>query len=104
MEKLYHTIGEVAQLLGENVSLVRFWSNYFPFFSPKRNAKGNRLFTKDDVELFRQVHFLVKDQGMTLDGAAAAIKKDRSSVDRRVKVLDSLREIRSRLVAVRKSL
>ena len=104
MEKLYYTIGEVAGILGENVSLVRFWSNYFTFLKPVRNAKGNRLYTKEDLETFRQIHMLIKDQGMTLEGASKKMAADRKKVEGRVKVLDSLKDIRKQLVEVRKSL
>ncbi|MBQ1866112.1 MAG: MerR family transcriptional regulator [Bacteroidales bacterium] len=104
MEKLYYTIGEVAEMLGENVSLVRFWSNYFTFLKPTRNAKGNRLYTKEDLETFRQIHMLIKDQGMTLDGAAKRFRADRRPVEAKVKVLDSLKSIRAQLDEVRKSL
>ena len=56
MEKYLYTIGEVAEILGENVSLVRFWSNEFPkFIRPQRNAKGNRLYTKEDIETFKHM-------------------------------------------------
>ncbi len=105
MEKLYYTISEAAEQLGENVSLVRFWSNSFPkFLKPKRNAKGNRLFTAEDMETLKQIHLLVREQGMTLDGAAKKLSADRKAVDGRVKVLDSLKEIRRQLVQVKKGL
>lgn len=105
MDKLYYTIGEVSDLLGESTSLVRFWSNSFPkYIKPKRNAKGNRLYTAEDVECLKQVHHLVKDQGLTLEGAARKLAADRKKVEGRVKALDSLKEIRAQLIAVRKSL
>ncbi len=104
MEKLYYTIGEVAGLLGENVSLVRFWSNYFTFLKPVRNAKGNRLYTKEDLETFRQIHMLIKDQGMTLEGAARRFRADKRPIEAKVRVLDSLKSIRAQLVEVRKNI
>ena len=105
MEKLYYTIGEVAEILGESTSLVRFWSNSFTkYLNPKRNAKGNRLYTKEDLEALRQIHLLVKVQGMTLEGAAKKLGADRKKVDGKVKVLESLKNIRARLVEVRKGL
>ena len=105
MAKLLYTIGEVAGMLGENTSAVRYWSNYFEkYIKPSRNAKGNRLFHAEDVETLRQVQFLVKKQGMTLDGAAARLAEDRRSVERRVKALESLKDIREQLVEVRKAL
>ena len=102
MEKLYYSIGEVAEALGESVSLVRFWSNSFPkFIKPQRNAKGNRLYHQEDIDTLKQIQFLVKKQGLTLDGAMQKMKEDHRSVDRRVKALDSLKAIRKELVAVR---
>ena len=60
MEKLFYTIGEVAGEIGESVSLVRFWSNYFAqFIKPRRNAKGNRQYTAQDIEVLKQIHYLV---------------------------------------------
>ena len=105
MDKLYYTIGETAEILGESTSLVRFWSNSFPrYIKPKRNAKGNRLFTAEDLECLKQRHLLVKEQGLTLEGAAKKMAADRKKVDGRVKALDSLKEIRRQLVEVKKSL
>ena len=105
MEKLYYTISETAEILGESTSLVRFWSNSFPkYIKPDRNAKGNRLFTAEDIDTLKQIHYLVKTKGMTLEGAAGQLSAARSSVDKRVRALDSLKEIRAQLVEVRKSL
>ena len=74
MEKLFYTIGEVAEEIGESVSLVRFWTNSYPkLVKPKRNAKGNRLYSATDIETLKQLHYLVKDNGLTLDGAVRKI-------------------------------
>ncbi|MDD7623193.1 MAG: MerR family transcriptional regulator [Bacteroidales bacterium] len=105
MDKLYYTIGEVSEMLGESSSLVRFWTNSFSrYLKPKRNAKGNRLYTQEEIEVLKQIHLLVKVQGMTLDGAAKKMSSDKKAVDGKVKVLESLRSIREQLVEVRKSL
>lgn len=105
MNKLYYTIGEVSEILGESSSLVRFWTNSFSrYLKPKRNAKGNRLYTQEEIEVLKQIHLLVKVQGMTLDGAAKKMSSDKKAVDGKVKVLESLKSIREQLVEVRKSL
>lgn len=105
MEKLYYSIGEVAEILGESVSLVRFWSNSFPkLIKPRRNAKGNRQFTAADVETFKQIHHLVKDKGLTLEGAEKQLTADRRPVDRSVRALESLKEIRAQLVEIKKNI
>ena len=98
MEKYFYTIGEVADILGESTSLVRFWANEFPkFIKPQRNAKGNRLFTKEDVETFKHIHLLVKVEGLTLEGAAKRLKGDRKDVINKASVLESLRSMRRQL-------
>lgn len=105
MEKYLYTVGEVAEILGESTSLVRFWANEFPkFIRPQRNAKGNRLFTKDDVETFKHIHVLVKVEGMTLEGASKRLKGDRREVITKAKVLDSLKSIRQQLSEIRETL
>lgn len=105
MAKMIYTMGEVAQLLGEQTSAVRYWSNYFDkFVKPQRNAKGNRMYHPEDVEALQQIQFLLKNQGLTLEGAKQRLTENRRSVDRRVKALNKLKEIRAQLVAVRKTL
>ncbi len=105
MEKLYYTIGEAADILGENVSLVRFWSTKFPkLLNPKRNAKGNRLYTADEMDTLKQLYLLIKGKGMTLDGAARRLADERKTVDNRVKALESLKAIRAQLEEIKSSL
>lgn len=92
-------------MLDESVSLVRFWSNSFPMFiRPARNAKGNRLFSPADVETFKLIHFLIRDCGMTLEGAARHLKEDRRPVESKVRAIQILKEIRQQLVQVRDGL
>jgi DNA-binding transcriptional MerR regulator len=105
MAKLIYTMGEVAQELGENASAIRYWSNYFEkFIKPQRNAKGNRLYHPEDIETLKQIQFLLKNQGLTLEGARQRLTEDRRSVDKRVKAIGVLKEIREELLQVRKAL
>jgi DNA-binding transcriptional MerR regulator len=105
MEKYLYTIGEVAEILGESTSLVRFWANEFPkFIKPERNAKGNRLFKKEDVETFKYIHVLVKVEGLTLEGAAKRLKGDRKDVINKARILDSLKAIRTQLAEIHEEL
>ena len=105
MEKYFYTVGEVATILGESTSLVRFWANEFPkFIRPQRNAKGNRLFSKDDVETFKHIHVLVKLEGLTLEGAAKRLAGERKNVINKTKVLESLKDIRKQLSEIRAEL
>ena len=105
MAKLLYTMGEVAAELGENTSAVRYWSNYFEqFVKPQRNAKGNRLYHPEDIETLKQIQFLLKKQGLPLEGPRQRMTEDRRTVDKRVKVLDMLKGIREDLIQVKKSL
>lgn len=80
IEKLYYTIGEVANIFGVNTSHIRFWSNEFDVIRPATNKKGNRLYTKDDIENFRKIYHLVKEKGFTLRGAKTELKDLRQRV------------------------
>lgn len=105
MEKYLYTVGEVAEILGENTSLVRFWANEFPkFIRPQRNAKGNRLFTKEDVETFKHIHLLVKVEGLTLEGAAKRLKGEKKDVINKARILETLKGIRTQLAEIRQDL
>lgn len=105
MKKIFYSISEVSEILGENASLVRFWSNTFQkYVKPVRNAKGNRQFREEDVEVLKKIHFLVNEKGLTLDGVAKILSSESSGVDRTIKALESLREIKAQLLEIRNSL
>ena len=105
MEKYFYTIGEVAEIIGESTSLVRFWANEFPkFIKPQRNAKGNRLFSKEDVSTFKQIHTFVKVEGLTLEGAAKRLRCEKKGHIDKTKVLESLNNIRQQLKEIRSEL
>lgn len=105
--KLYYQIGEVAAILGESVSLVRFWTDSFPkWVKPKRTEnKNNRLYRPVDIENLKTIHYLVKEQGMTLEGAARRLENgDKEGVDLKAEVVDRLNAIRAMLVKVQEGL
>ena len=77
IEKLYYTIGEVAQLFQVNASHIRFWSKEFDVIKPATNKKGNRLYTQADIDNFRKIYHLVKEKGYTLKGAKTELKEQR---------------------------
>ncbi|HET8963849.1 MAG TPA: MerR family transcriptional regulator [Chitinophagales bacterium] len=78
--KLYYTIGEVSELFLVNTSLIRFWEKEFDIIKPKKNKKGNRLFTSEDIDNFKVIYNLVKEQGFTLEGAKKYLKENRKTV------------------------
>jgi DNA-binding transcriptional MerR regulator len=104
--KLYYTIGEVSEMFGVNTSLIRFWEKEFDIIKPKKNKKGNRLFTPEDIDNFKVIYNLVKEQGLTLDGAKKYLKENRKTVKHELKtekgqfseIESKLKEIRSRLM------
>ena len=79
IEKIYFTIGEVAEMFDVNTSLVRFWEKEFPQLQPRKNAGGNRIYTKKDVELLRKIHHLVQERGSTLEGPTTTFTTPRSA-------------------------
>ncbi|MGD9993563.1 MAG: MerR family transcriptional regulator [Salinivirgaceae bacterium] len=104
IEKLFYTIGEVAAMFDVNTSLIRFWEKEFDIIKPKRNKKGNRLFTKQDVENFYIIFHLVKERGMTLDGARKKMKENREDTINNFEVVKSLENIKQMLLEVKNSL
>lgn len=105
VEKLYYSIGEVADLLGESTSLVRFWSDKFAtYIKPERNKKGNRKFSAEDVKTLKTIHYLVKEKGMTLDGALARLKNNKDGADNRAEVVARLSAIKDELLRIHKAL
>ncbi len=104
IEKIYFSIGEVAGMLEVNPSLIRFWEKSFPFLKPRKNGKGNRLFTKEDIDQLKLIHHLVKERGMTLKGAGALLRKNREGTARTAEVAGRLRDIREQLVEIRNEL
>ena len=76
-EKRYYSIGEVAKAFDVNTSLIRFWEKEFDVLKPKKNAKGNRKFTPEDVKNLKLIYHLVKERGFTLDGAKIHLKEEK---------------------------
>jgi DNA-binding transcriptional MerR regulator len=104
IEKLYYSIGEVAEQFNVAPSLIRFWESEFELISPKKNRKGNRQFTKEDIDNVRTIYHLVKEKGFTLQGAKDMLKNDTQSVRDKIELLDSLKKVRQFLVEVREKL
>lgn len=104
-DKLFYTIGEVAEIFGENTSLIRFWANRFSdIINPQKNKKGNRLFSKNDVENFKLIHFLVREQGMKLDGAHKKIIENRDGTVNNLQAIRTLENIKSMLDEIKNSI
>jgi len=104
IEKRYFSIGEVAEKFGVATSLIRFWEGEFSNIRPKKNRKGNRQFTKNDVENIRIVYHLVKERGFTLNGAKEMLKNDGDDLQDKIKMIDSLSKVKSFLVEMRNEL
>lgn len=106
-EKIYYSMGEVAEMFDVNPSLIRYWGTQFDSLRPKRNKKGNRLFTPEDVEQLKLIYHLVKERKMTLEGARKALRAERlvgSEGSVKVDLLERLQSVRAMLVEVRDSL
>lgn len=103
--KLYYTIGEVSEMFDVNTSLVRFWEKEFDVLKPKKNKKGNRLFTPEDLSNFKIIHNLVKEQGLTLEGAKKYLKENRKAVKHELKTEKTqFSEIENKLKKIKNNL
>ncbi len=104
IEKLYYSIGEVAEIFNVAPSLIRFWESEFDIIKPKKNRKGNRQFTKEDIDNVRTIFHLVKEKGFTLQGAKEMLRNDSQAVKDKMEMLESLRSVRNFLVELREKL
>lgn len=103
-EKLFYSIGEVAQRYKVNTSLIRFWEKEFDIIKPQKNKKGNRLFTKSDIKNFDLIFHLVKERGFTLEGARQKLKSNPGEADNTIEIVRKLENIKSFLTEVKKNL
>lgn len=103
-DKLYYTISEVADMFDVNTSLIRYWEKEFTIIKPKKNKKGNRLFTEKDIENFRIIYHLVKERGMTLKGAKRKLKENKDDTLNNFEVVKSLQDIKDMLLEIRDNL
>ncbi len=104
VEKLYYSMGEVTRMFDVNASLIRFWEKEFDILQPRKNKKGNRLFSPEDVENLKIIYHLVKERGYTLQGAREKLRDNKNDVAENVAIIEKLQDIRTFLVEVKKSL
>jgi DNA-binding transcriptional MerR regulator len=104
IEKLYYSIGEVSEMFNVAPSLIRFWESEFEIIQPKKNRKGNRQFTKEDIDNVRTIYHLVKEKGFTLQGAKEMLKNDSQAVRDKMEMIESLRKVKQFLLEVRDKL
>lgn len=102
--KLFYSIGEVASMFDVNTSLIRFWEKEFDIIKPKKNKKGNRLFTQEDVDNFHVIYNLAKERGYTLDGVKRKLKKNREETFANAEVIASLKNLKKFLIGIREQL
>ena len=102
--KIYYSIGEVSDMLNVNTSLIRFWEKEFDILKPKKNKKGNRQFTKEDVKNYFLIYHLVKERGYTLNGAKEVLKTSISEVKNQKEIVDKMTKIKSFLLNLKQQL
>lgn len=104
IEKVFYSIGEVADLFSVNTSNIRFWENEFDILKPTKNNKGNRLFTKEDIENLKLIYHLLKEKGMTIKGAQKKLKENKEGTLQNYQVVSRLQEIRQLLLDIKEEL
>lgn len=103
-EKRYYSIGEVAEAFSVNTSLIRFWEKEFDALQPKKNAKGNRKFTPEDIKNLEIIYHLVKERGFTLEGAKIHLKENKKKTYETFEILKKLEVVKSELLKIKDSL
>ena len=102
--KVYYSIGEVADMFGVNTSLIRLWEKEFDVIKPHKNKKGNRQFTKADIDNFHLIYHLVKEKGMTLKGAQLKIRENKIETETNFEVIKRLKAIKEELLSIKEQL
>jgi DNA-binding transcriptional MerR regulator len=103
-DKRYYSIGELAKAFNVNASLIRFWDKEFDILKPKKNAKGNRMFTPEDVKNLQLIYHLVKERGFTLDGARVHLKEGQKKTLDKFEIISKLEGIKLQLTNIKNQL
>ncbi|MFM9826472.1 MerR family transcriptional regulator [Flavobacterium sp.] len=103
-DKRYYSIGEIAKAFDVNTSLIRFWDNEFDILKPKKNAKGNRMFTPEDVNNLKLIYHLVKERGFTLEGARTHLKEGQKKTLDKFEIISKLETIKTQLASIKNGL
>ncbi len=103
-EKRYYGIGEVAKAFGVNTSLIRFWEKEFDVLQPKKNAKGNRKFTPEDIYNLQLIYHLVKERGFTLEGAKIHLKEQKQKTLSKFEIIQKLQNVKAELLKIKDQL
>lgn len=104
MEKLFYSIAEVSKMLNINASNLRFWEKEFKQLKPRRNEKGTRFYTEDDIKLVKQIMFLVNEQNLTLEGARQKLSQKKDHVAKQQELIERLKRIKTELKGISKAL
>ena len=102
--KLYYSISEVSAMCGVNAPTIRFWEKEFNIIKPRRNAKGDRLFTQQDIDQIALIHHYVKERRLTLEGARQKIKENRDDAEHNLQMVQSLKKVRAMLLEFKENL
>ncbi|KQS47192.1 MAG: MerR family transcriptional regulator [Flavobacterium sp.] len=103
-DKRYYSIGELAKAFDVNASLIRFWDKEFDILKPKKNAKGNRMFTPEDVKNLQLIYHLVKERGFTLEGAKTHLKEGQKKTLDKFEIISKLESIKAQLTSIKNEL
>jgi len=103
-KKLYYPIGEVAHWFNVNTSLIRYWEKEFKQIQPRKTRKGDRLFRVQDIELLKQIHFLLREKKYSIDGAKTYLKNNKEKAEKNIAVLNSLKNLKSFLITLKENL
>lgn len=101
LTKQYYSIGEVAEMMGLATSKLRFWESKFDFLQPKTNSKGTRFYSQEDIKLLQLIAYYADEKGMTLEGIAAQIKKNKHKAQNEYSVTEELAHLRDEIYAIR---
>lgn len=102
--KLYHSIGEVADAFNVSTSLIRFWEKEFEILKPRKNKKGDRLFTQEDISNLKIIFHLLKERGFTIEGAKKKLKENKEDTINQFEIVNSLNRLKAFLLEIKNDL
>lgn len=95
-DKLFYTISEVSEELKVSQPTLRFWEREFKQIKPHRTSNGQRRYTKEDVEVLRQIKALTHERGLTLSGAKKILRHRNDDLQTQNSIaIDALQELKT---------
>jgi len=103
-QKQYYPIAKVAEWFNTTHSQIRLWEKEFDILKPKKNKKGDRYFRPEDVKNLKIIHYLLRQQKYSMEGARLYLKEYHSKVQKEIKLIECLTQVKTFLLEIKAAL